>query len=146
VRAGCASCNGKKKIVEQVNLDLKIPAGVDNGAVLIGYGLGEQCHGVNEEPGDIVFHVKIRTHPDLMRQGPDLIWQTKISFEDSVNGKQIQVPHFDGEIPISTEEWGVLDPREDYVIPDKGFTKNGKFRVQFNVVYPKGKFILSRVI
>jgi DnaJ-class molecular chaperone len=145
-RTGCGSCNGKKKMIEQVNLELKIPAGVEDGHRLVGHGLGEQVHGANEEPGDIVFHVRINSHPELMRQGPDLVWQTKISFEDSVNGKQIQIPHFDGAIPIDTADWGVLDPREDYILPGMGFTANGKLRVQFNVIYPKGRFKLSRVV
>ena len=77
-----------------------------------------------------------------MRQGPDLLWPTKISFEDSVNGKIINIPHFDGNIIINTADWGVLDPREDYIIPGKGF-QNGKLRVQFNIIYPKGKFMLK---
>jgi len=145
VRPGCKSCNGKKKTIEQVNLELKIPAGVENGNTIIGHGLGEQVHGVNEEAGDIVFHIKVMPHPELMRQGNDIIWQTKISFEDSVNGKNILIPHFDGEIPVSTADWGVLDPREDYIIPGKGFTKIGKLRVQFNVIYPKGKFQLTKL-
>jgi DnaJ-class molecular chaperone len=138
-RTGCGTCEGKKKTIEQLNLELKIPAGIDDGATLIGHGLGEQIHGTNEEPGDLVFHIRVQSHPELMRQGADIIWNTQISFEDSMNGKKIQVPHFDGPIAIDTADWGVLDPREDYVIPNKGFVKGGKLRVQFNVIYPKGK-------
>lgn len=41
-----------------------------------------------------------------MRQGKDIIWSTQISFEDSVNGKIIQIPHFDGSIEINTSDWG----------------------------------------
>lgn len=138
-RTGCPTCNGKKKTVEQLNLELKIPAGVVDGATLIGHGLGEQVHGTNEEPGDIVFHIKVQPHPELMRQGSDIIWQTKISFEDSVNGKKLAIPHFDGPISIDTADWGVLDPREDYIIPGKGFVQGGKLRVQFNIIYPHAK-------
>jgi len=144
LRAGCAACNGKKKTIEQVNLELKIHAGIEDGATLVGHGLGEQVHGANEEPGDILFHIRVQNHPELMRQGPDIVWQTKISFEDSVNGKKIQIPHFDGPIAIDTLDWGVLDPREDYIIPNKGFLKGGRLRVQFNVIYPKGRFRLQR--
>jgi DnaJ-class molecular chaperone len=81
-----------------------------------------------------------------MRQGNDMIWQTKISFEDSVNGKNLEIPHFDGPIHIDTADWGVLDPREDYIIPFKGFQQGGKLRVQFLVQYPpKGvRFNLSK--
>jgi len=145
IRSGCSSCGGKKKVVEQVNLELKIQAGTENGTTMIGHGLGEQVQNSNEEPGDIIFNIRVQNHPELMRQGADIVWQTPISFEDSVNGKKITVPHFDGPIEINTSDWGVLDPREDYVIPKKGFLKGGNLRVQFNVIYPKGKFKLEKV-
>ena len=145
--SGCQECNFKRKKFEPLNLELKIPSGVEDGATLVAGGMGEQPQKPDEEPGDLVFHIKIQDHPELMRQGRDLIWSTRISFEDSVNGKVIQIPHFDGDIQINTSDWGVLDPREDYVIPDKGFVPGGKLRVSFNVVYPnsKTKFSLSKL-
>ena len=70
-----------------------------------------------------------------------------MSFEDSVRGKKIRIPHFDGPIDIDTTDWGVIDPREDYIIPFKGFGSQGRLRVQFNVVYPhaKTRFNLTRM-
>lgn len=145
--SGCQDCNFKSKKHEPLNLELKIPAGVEDGATLVAGGMGEQAQKPDENPGDLVFHIKIQDHPELMRQGKDLIWSTRISFAESVTGKVIQVPHFDGPIQINTTDWGVLDPREDYVIPDKGFVKGGKLRVSFNVIYPPAnvKFNLSKL-
>lgn len=148
VSHGCGECQGGRK-KEHLNLELKIPPGVSEGAVMVGHGLGEQPRNLGENPGDILFHIKVSEHPELMRQGLDLIWSTKISFEDSVNGKKIKVPHFDGSIEIDTADWGVIDPREDYIIPFKGFKvddKVGRLRISFNVVYPhpKTKFKVLR--
>jgi len=148
-QGSCDQCQGGHK-KEVLNLELKIPAGIEEGNVLTGHGLGEQPRNPGEEPGDVLFHIKVDQHPVFMRQGPDLIFNTKISFEDSVNGKKIQIPHFDGPIDIDTADWGVLDPREDYIIPFKGFKvgdKQGRLRVAFNVIYPhaKAKFTLSRL-
>lgn len=144
---GCQGCKFKSKKHEPLNLELKIPSGVEDGATLVAAGMGEQPQKINENPGDLIFNIKIQEHPELMRQGNDLIWSTRISFEDSVHGKVIQVPHFDGSIEINTSDWGVLDPREDYIIPGKGFVPGGKLRVSFNVVYPnsKTKFTLSKL-
>jgi DnaJ-class molecular chaperone len=143
---GCQECNFKSKKHEPLNLELKIPAGVENEATLVAGGMGEQAQKPDENPGDLIFHIKIQEHPELMRQGKDLVWSTRISFEDSVNGKVIQIPHFDGPIEVNTSDWGVLDPREDYIIPGKGFVPGGKLRVSFNVVYPNSriKFTLSK--
>ena len=141
---GCADCAHKGRRNENLNLEVKVPMGIQSGNVITARGLGEQARTKDEEPGDLHFHVRVKDHPEFMRQGPDLIWQTKISFEDSVNGKKIQVPHFDGPIEIDTADWGVIDPREDYIIPAKGFgqegtTSRGRLRIQFNVVYPHQK-------
>jgi DnaJ-class molecular chaperone len=145
--SGCQDCNFKSKKHEPLNLELKIPAGVEDGATLVAGGMGEQPQKPDEEPGDLIFHIKIQDHPELMRQGKDLIWSTRISFTDSVNGKVLQVPHFDGSIEVNTSDWGILDPREDYLIPGKGFVPGGKLRVSFNVVYPpvNVKFTLSKL-
>ena len=142
----CNQCQGGRK-KEVLNLELKIPPGIEHGNVLTGHGLGEQPRNPGEEPGDVLFHIKVDHHPEFMRQGSDLIFQTKMSFEDSVNGKKIRIPHFDGPIDIDTADWGVIDPREDYIIPFKGFGSQGRLRVQFNVVYPhaKTRFNLTRM-
>ena len=142
----CNQCQGGRK-KEVLNLELKIPAGVEEGNVMTGHGLGEQPRNPGEEPGDVIFHIKVNQHPEFMRQGLDLIFQTKINFEDSVRGVKLLVPHFDGPIHIDTADWGVLDPREDYIIPFKGFKGQGRLRVQFNVVYPhsKTRFNLTRL-
>lgn len=146
---GCGACQGGHK-KELLNLELKIQPGVVDGAVVVGHGLGEQPRNPGENPGDIIFHIKINDHPEFMRQGNDLIWSTRISFEDSVNGKKITIPHFDGSLTVDTADWGVIDPREDYVIPNKGFKVDGnvgRLRVAFNVIYPnsKTKFTLTKV-
>jgi DnaJ-class molecular chaperone len=148
-RGPCDQCHGGHK-KEVLNLELKIPAGIEEGNVLTGHGLGEQPRNPGEEPGDVLFHIKVSQHPEFMRQGIDLIYQTRISFEDSVNGKKFKIPHFDGSIEVDTSVWGVLDPREDYVIANKGFSvdqRKGMLRVSFNIDYPPPnvRFNLTRI-
>lgn len=146
-RSGCAECSHKGFKYEQLNIELKIQPGSATGEAIVCHGLGEQPNGPKDEPGDLIFHIKVQDHPHFMRQGDDLIWTTKISFEDSVKGKEIRIPHFDGEIVIDTKDWGVLDPREDYIIPKKGFKGTGNLRVLFDVVYPPAqiRFNLARI-
>jgi DnaJ-class molecular chaperone len=124
-------------------LEVVIPAGIEDGGKVVCKSLGEQPLNPDEEPGDLIFIIRIQSHPEFMRQGNDLIWSTKISFVDSVNGKIIIIPHFAGQIEVNTADWGVLDPREDYIIPGKGFN-NGRMRIQFNILYPKGKYIVTK--
>jgi DnaJ-class molecular chaperone len=143
---GCNECNFSRVKTENLNLELKIPPGIEPGGIITKPGLGEQAQVPGEEPGDLVFKIKIEDHPIFMRQGNDLLFQTKITFEQSVNGTILEIPHFDGSIHIDTADWGVIDPREDYILPGKGF-KNGKMRISFNIIYPnlKTKFKLQKL-
>lgn len=136
VWAGCPSCNFRKKNFENLNFELRIPKGVESGTVITAHGLGEQPHEPGEDPGDLHFRVMVEDNPFFMRQGRDLIYSTKISFEDSVNGKVLNIPHFDGSLTVDTSQWGPLDPRQDYVIPGKGMTEGGRLRLSFDVQYP----------
>jgi len=136
VNKGCAGCNFKKNKIENLNLELKIPKGVESGDVLTAYGLGEQARSDGEQAGDLHFQIRITDHPQFLRQGKDLIYSTKISFEESVNGKVLSIPHFDGPLDVDTSQWGPLDPREDYVIPFKGMVEGGKLRLSFDIQYP----------
>jgi DnaJ-class molecular chaperone len=147
VASGCSECNFKSKKLEQLGVELKIPPGIEEGNSIVAAGLGEQPLKPDENPGDLIFHVKIKSHPHLMRMGKDIVFSSRITFEDSVNGKKFVVPHFDGPIEIDTSEYGVLDPRRDYFVHGKGFSPGGNLRLSFNVLYPtpSTKFSLVRV-
>ena len=134
-RKGCPNC-GK---IERLNLELKLPAGISDGTVIKKHGLGEQPVRPGEEPGDLHLKIRVSDHSVFLRQGDDLIFMTKITFEESVNGKKMEIPHFDGPIEIDTADWGVLDPREDYIIPNKGFKEKGRLRVTFDIQYPNAR-------
>jgi DnaJ-class molecular chaperone len=135
VNKGCNGCNFKKHKLEHLNLEIKLKPGTEDGHQTVVRGVGAQPSRKEEEPGDLVITVKVNSHPEFMRQGNDLVWIRKISFENSVTGLRFQCPHFDGPLEIDTRQWGVLDPRRDYVVPNKGFP-GGNLRVAFDVIYP----------
>jgi len=136
---GCTYCNFKCKLFEKFNLEVQIPAGVEDGNVIVHRGMGEQADSDLEEPGDLIFKIQITPHPTLMRMKRDLIWNTTISFENSVNGIVVTVPHLDGPILVDTSDFGVIDPRKDYIVKDKGFVSGGNLRIMFDISYPNSK-------
>jgi DnaJ-class molecular chaperone len=132
---GCDKCKKQKKITENFQLNINVPAGCENGHQLVASGLGEQAKGIHDIPGDLVITVHVTDHPVFLREGKNLIILKKISFEESVNGLEFEVPHFDGPVKVSTRQWGVLDPRKDYVVPGKGMA-GGDLKIGFNIQYP----------
>lgn len=139
---GCKECLHTGKIVKENSVEINIPKGSDSTVL---EGLGEQPEQPNEDPGNLVIHITIKQHPVFMlEKGDNLIWLYPISFEDSVNGCKIACPHLDGPFVVDTSRWGVLDPRESYVVPKKGFSLNGNLKIIFNIKYPSphARFVL----
>ena len=144
---GCGECKGQKFKTENLNFELKLPPGVNDGYAVCLNGLGEQAQAPQGEiSGDLILIVKVNSHPEFMRQGNDLVWLTKISFENSVNGTVLTCPHFDGPLEIDTGKWGVLDPRKDYLVPNKGMP-GGNLRCGFDIQYPNSetKFKITKL-
>jgi DnaJ-class molecular chaperone len=135
VGGGCAKCQHTRKIIENFQLNINVPSGCEDGHQVAAQGLGEQAKGMHDIPGDLVITVKVTDHSVFLREGKNLIILKKISFEESVNGIEFEVPHFDGAFKVSTKDWGVLDPRRDYVVQGKGM-KGGDLRVGFDITYP----------
>jgi hypothetical protein len=61
-----------------------------------------------------------------------------VSFQESVDGLDVSIPHFSGPIKFNTrEKFGILDPRRDYQIKGKGLTTQAHLLVNFDVQYPR---------
>lgn len=132
---GCAACEGgATTATRDVTIDL--PPGVSDGHAVTIPGLGDQATAPGESAGNLIFAVRIEPHPDFARRGDDLVWKTAtMSFEASVNGGTLRAPHFDGPLDVPTADWGVVDPRLEYVVPGKGFP-GGDLVVKVDVRYP----------
>lgn len=132
--SGCAECTGGNKPVSH-DAVFDIEAGVTDGAAIAVPGMGEQAKAPGEIPGDLIFVIKVAKHPDFERRGNDLVWTTTVSFEDSVDGTTLSVPHFAGPIDIDTVAWGVIDPRKEYRVGGMGFP-GGDLLIKVDVRYP----------
>ena len=67
----CTKCHGKGKLKSQKTLEVKIPAGIDEGMRIRSSGNGEP--GINGgPPGDLYVEIHIKPHPVFERDGDDL--------------------------------------------------------------------------
>jgi DnaJ-class molecular chaperone len=64
------------------------------------------------------------------------VFTTKISFDDSVKGTTVTIPHFGGEMNIDTAYFGIIDPRLRYEIKGKGMLPDANLYIIFDVQYP----------
>ncbi|AUL99497.1 molecular chaperone DnaJ [Zoogloeaceae bacteirum Par-f-2] len=102
----CPTCHGTGRVKRQKTLEVKIPAGIDEGMRLRHAGHGEP--GVNGgPPGDLYVEIHIRKHPVFERDHDDLHCEMPISFTTAALGGEIEIPTLDGiarlKIPPETQ-------------------------------------------
>ena len=107
----CHVCNGSGRVKKNKTLNVKIPAGVDEGDRIRLAGEGEP--GVNGGPaGDLYVVTHIREHSVFQRNGQDLHCEMPISFCTAALGGEIEIPTLDGvarlKIPAETQSGQVF--------------------------------------
>jgi molecular chaperone DnaJ len=99
----CTTCHGQGKIKKQKTLEVKIPAGIDEGMRIRSTGNGEP--GTNGgPPGDLYIEIRLKKHETFERDGDDLHCKVPISFSTAALGGEIQVPTIDGHASIDIPE------------------------------------------
>jgi DnaJ-class molecular chaperone len=144
VSTGCPQCQFQKTTTEIKEVAVNIECGVQNDSMIIVNGLGEQARKPEDIPGNLILRIVVKKHAHFKREGRDLVYKQKITFIDSVNGTIISIPHFEGDLKVSTQDFGVLDPRERYKVDGKGLV-GGDLYVIFDVQYPDKdvRYVLS---
>jgi molecular chaperone DnaJ len=99
----CKTCHGTGKHKEQKTLEIKIPAGIDDGMRVRSVGNGEP--GINGGPsGDLYVEVRVQPHKVFERDGSDLHVQMPISFATATIGGDIEVPTLAGRVEFPIPE------------------------------------------
>jgi len=91
----CDDCKGTGNRMRPESMSVKIPAGVQDGAVRTVRGAGEASPAGN---GDLHINVKVRDHALFSREGADILVSVPISFPQAVLGASIDVPTLDGTV------------------------------------------------
>ena len=103
VKDPCTSCHGQGKVKHQKTLEVKIPAGIDDGMRIRSTGNGEPgSHG--GPPGDLFIEIRIKKHDIFERDGDDLHCMVPISFTAAALGGEIEVPTLSGKAAIDIPE------------------------------------------
>jgi len=99
----CTSCHGQGKVKKQKTLEIKIPAGIDDGQRIRSSGNGEP--GTNGgPPGDLFIEIRLKKHDIFERDGDDLHCQVPVSITTAALGGEIDVPTLQGKATIDLPE------------------------------------------
>ncbi|HGE5042323.1 TPA: molecular chaperone DnaJ [Legionella pneumophila] len=95
----CASCHGQGRVRESKKINVKIPAGVDNGDRVRLSGEGEAgVHGGGS--GDLYVQISLKKHAIFERHENDLHCEVPISFATAALGGSIEVPTLEGRVTL----------------------------------------------
>ncbi len=99
----CSKCHGKGITMEDRKLEIKIPAGVENGTRLRFAEQGEAA-AFGGRSGDLFVDITVKPDPRFQRDGNDLYQKINIPFTTLALGGKVAVPTIDGpevEVQIS---------------------------------------------
>lgn len=99
-------------------IDLKLPAGVEDGTQMRLAGKGEPGPG---GAGDAIVTIHLQPHPFFKRDGDNLRIDVPISLDEAVNGAKVKVPTADGAVMLTIAPG--TSSGKTLRLKDKGFTR-----------------------
>lgn len=98
----CTKCHGSGTVKGDEVVEIKIPAGVGEGMQLSVSGKGNAAKngGIN---GDLLVVIEEEPHPELKREGNDLIYNLNLNVADAVLGSSVEIPTVEGKAKIKVE-------------------------------------------
>lgn len=135
----CTTCYGEGIVQDEEVVTIKIPAGVTEGMQLNVSGKGNAARrgGIN---GDLIVVIEEEAHPELIRDGNDLIYPLFVGVPDASIGTTVEIPTVDGKVKIKVEpgtQPGKILRLRGKGIPDINGYGRGDLLVTVNVWIPK---------
>jgi molecular chaperone DnaJ len=139
VKEKCPTCAGRGKVKRQKKINVKVPAGIDNGQQIRITGKGEP--GENGGPsGDLYVVFRITPHEFFERDGDDIYCEMPLTFPQVTLGDEIEVPTLHGKIklkiPAGTQTGTSFRLRGKGVPNVRGYGQ-GDQHVRVKVITPK---------
>jgi molecular chaperone DnaJ len=140
VESPCRTCSGNGTMVTPRRIQVRIPAGVRDGATVRVAGRGQS--GRDGGPaGDVLVRVRVADHPLFGRKGDDVTIELPLTFAEAALGTTIAVPTPAGDtrrirIPAGTQPGKVLRIRGEGAPRTRG-TGSGDLLVTVRITVPE---------
>jgi len=91
----CAPCKGTGRQVRQRTIEVKVPAGVEEGTRIRYAGQGE-AGARGGPPGDLYVVLHVKEHALFEREGKDLYCSVPVSISQAALGAELEIPTLEG--------------------------------------------------
>jgi molecular chaperone DnaJ len=135
----CDNCYGEGILPKEETISFNIPAGVAEGMQLKVSGKGNAARrgGIN---GDLIVMVAEEKHPDLIRDGSDLLYNLYLSLPDAILGSTVEIPTIESKVKIKIDpgtQPGKILRLRGKGLPDVNGYGTGDLLVSINIWIPK---------
>lgn len=124
-------------------IDLKLPAGVEDGTQMRLAGKGEPGPGGN---GDALVTIQLQAHPFFKRDGDNIRLDLPVSLDEAVHGAKVKVPTVEGTVMLTLAPG--TSSGKTLRLKGKGFTRKDGTRgdqlVTIELQLPEGDEDLAR--
>jgi molecular chaperone DnaJ len=139
VTESCRTCGGEGHVTNERTLQIKVPAGVDNGSQLRISGEGE-AGSLGGPSGDLYVVLRVQPHALFKRDGTHLFCEIPVSVPQAALGTTLEIPTLEGgktklHVPEGTQPGTVLRVRGEGV-PRLGGRGRGDLHVLVRVAIP----------
>jgi len=135
----CSECHGAGVVDADRTIDVKIPAGIDNGQTVRLGGQGN-AGAKGGASGDLYVNVRVTPHEFFNREGKNIYCSMPITFTQAALGADIEVPTLTGKvvlhIPSGTQSDTDFRLREKGIVAINGGATGDQF-VKVKVLVPK---------
>ena len=139
IRDKCTECHGQRVVSRSNMLEVKVPAGIDNGMQLCLRGEGEAGEN-GGSPGDLYIDIRVKPHSLFKRDGRNLMCEVPITFSQAALGTSLDIPILTGKhhitVPAGTQP-GEVFRLKSQGMPDPHGGMRGDLLVEFHVEVPK---------
>ena len=98
----CATCHGLGVAEKQNEINIKVPAGIEDGEMIRMSQEGEAVPaGIS---GDLYIKIHVKRHPVFKKQGHDLLMTLNVRLTDALLGNRYTVHTLDGDIVVKVPE------------------------------------------
>jgi molecular chaperone DnaJ len=122
IETPCPTCGGTGATRRKRTIQVKVPAGVKDGARIKLAGKGESGAS-GGQPGDLFVRVHVRTHELFGRKGNDLTIEVPVTFPEAALGAHVQVPTPHG--PVTLKVPAGTPSGKTFRVRGKGAPKRG---------------------
>jgi molecular chaperone DnaJ len=138
IQTPCGKCGGTGTVEESSVIEVRIPAGIEDGQKMRLAGMGQP--GVGGGPaGDLLLEVRVRPHATWERKGRDIYSSVTVDMVDAALGTEVDVQTMQGAVALKVPPGA--QPGQKLRIPGYGLEtsdgRKGDHYVQVQVRIPR---------